>query len=715
MRRFPLFLIFIACIKGHLVSGQSAGKETLDLTLFKISWSSSHVDSWQYTLANGERLRLRLPVFEINGKETPVILQYLRAAGAVQALPNGVKEYLYEGPFEANAGLRFQMKIRAAADNPIVRFSYSLKAGNAILSQKTGKNQLTYLSASLQDFSKVKEVRLAVFNEMIHSCNLSEVPVTRADFENGGSAAGPVLVAANGKSCFLLAYEHDSMYPNRFLEYRFGEDSTASLTAVKGNYYEGQQADGYSTIWLEAGGVAGDEEKLAADYRRFMAQYISQNMESRKPYIYYNTWGRQERDKWAGGQYLSNMNLEYTLKEIDRASDMGIEVYVIDAGWFDKTGDWGIHPKNFPDGFRQIRRKAEGYGMKLGVWMDPEKAAVSSRALQQNKKYLKTSNGKHGQPSPVWETEESVDMCPVSPYWEYYAAELIRLYKETGIHYFYLDGVGQTGCDDPGHFHGTSSNTREERQQSYGFLIPVFLGKIIEKVSAACPAVIFDFDVTEAGRIGAGLQFLASGRYFILNNGPYYHNFDLTKKGSSLLPNGNRNIFVQPGPARTWFMRSVLDYDKWIPSNLFLANYQPDDPGSSQIINLASLVLGQNSIWGDILKTSPEGVGRFAKILSKYKEVRDDIAKADPVRVGRPGDTPEIYEKINPLTGKGVVVIFANAKGQFSYITRGKVNHHSWTNEGATVKKGANGHAQIDVTFEEASAKIIFFGVNNGS
>ena len=64
-------------------------------------------------------------------------------------------------------------------------------------------------------------------------------------------------------------------------------------------------------------------------------------------------------------------------------------------------------------------------------------------------------------------------------------------------------------------------------------------------------------------------------------------------------------------------MRSVLDYDKWIPLNLFMDNYQPDDPESSQLINITSLVMVQNAIWGEILKTSKEGVGLFHYILEK--------------------------------------------------------------------------------------------------
>ncbi|HNW56663.1 MAG TPA: alpha-galactosidase [Bacteroidales bacterium] len=706
-----LLKTILALMSLLFMTGCSITNKNLDNQFFEISWASSSVDSWRYTIKKtGKYVDIRFPEFEIDGKEISVVLNRLVEVGMPENLRNGVTEYNFEGAFRDDTTLKLKIKFRIACDNPVVRFCYSLKAsGGQKLTKNSGADKLVYLNYSLEGLYQSKEIRFSVFNGMIHSCNLKEVRLYDSDFKNSDSATGPVFLCNNNYNTFLCAYEHDSMYPGNFLEFKLQPGRIVKLCAIRGNYYSGQPVDGYSTVWLELAGAAGDEEAMAKMYRTFILKYQSENTESRKPYLYYNTWGRQERVKWAGGRYLSSMNLDYTLKEIDRAHDMGIEVYVLDAGWFDKTGDWGVNLKNFPDGFKQIREKIKGYGMKLGVWMNPVKAAVSSTALLENKNCLKTWNGNPSTPSPEWETEESTNMCLVSPYWEHYAGVLIGLYKELDIKYFYLDGVGQTGCNDPGHFHGTDNNTAEERHQCYGFLLPVYLGKIMDKVSKSCPGVIFDFDVTESDRIGVGLQFLASGRYFILNNGPYFRNFDL---GESLLQNENHNIFVQPGPARTWFMRSVLDYDKWIPSNLFLANYQPDDPESSQIINLASLVLGQNSVWGEILKTSPDGVTTIHDILEKYKQVRNDVAMASPVRIGSSGDTPEIWEKINPETGKGVVVIFSNSDGHFSYITRNKVSADLWHNKGATVKIINDGYAEINTEFGEASAAIVFFGVD---
>ncbi|OFX28836.1 MAG: hypothetical protein A2W92_14815 [Bacteroidetes bacterium GWA2_42_15] len=714
MIKFKKYIaVFVYAAIVFLLTGCSSQNNTkMETSLFSISWNASSIGSWNYSVKPaGKTIELKLPVFEIDGKRTPVILSGLIETSQPTILRNGITEYIYEGMFQSDPTLRLLVKFRIATDNPVVRFCYTLKtSGEQKLTRESGKDDLTYLSYSMKDFSDIKEINLSVFNEMIHSCNLGETQIYEADFANSGSVAGPILLASNGQTTFLCAYEHDSMYPDNYLKFGFQPDMTVGLLAEKGNYFAGQSTDGFSTIWFEVAGIAGGENEMADKFRTFIHKYQTVNLESRKPYIYYNTWGRQERVKWAGGQYLTTMNLEYTLREIDRAHDMGIEFYVLDAGWFDRTGDWGVNLKNFPDGFKQISERLNGYGMKLGVWMDPAKAAITSQVFLKNKNSIKTWNGKPDTPSLVWETEESTDMCMVSSYWDTYADVLIRLYNELGIRYFYLDGVGQSGCNSQEHFHGTIENTTEESQQCYGFLLPVYLGKVMKKVCTTCPDAIFDFDVTESRRIGVGLQFLANGRYFILNNGPYYYNFDLCPRGESILPNGCRNIFIQPGPARTWFMRSVLDYDKWIPSNLFLANYQPDDPRNSQIINLASLVLGQNSVWGEILKTSPEGVALFHEILEKYKLVRDDVVAASPVHFGKPGDTPEIYEKINPATGKGVVVIFANSKGKFWYITKHSVSEKIWHNEGVNVSITPDKHAKISVEFNEASAAIVFLG-----
>lgn len=649
------------------------------------------------------------PSFEIEGKVVTATLQDLKLIIQPAVLKNQVTEYEYGGKFKNNPSLQLQIRFQVSPDNPVLRFQYSLKTDKPLkFTKANGKENISYLSFQ-SDSAVIKEVRFSEFNERFHATHKTETVLDNRYFKNNTTIMGPMLVVPQKQTTFLVAYEHGSQYPDRFLEFGLQPDKKIALHAVKGNYLNGQQVNGFTTVWLELAGSKGDEKALANSYRQFMLNYISANAESRKPYIFYNTWGRQERVQWTGQKYLASMNLDVTLKEIERAHAMGIEVYVIDAGWFNKTGDWEVNKKFFPDELKQVKAKLDQYHMKLGLWFNPTVAALTSDMYKRNLNNRMSYNGKYGDPREIWETEESTGLCLVSPYWEDFANKLIALSKSLGVTYFKWDAIGQYGCNDAHHLHGTESNTIEERTQRYAFLQPLYMSKIVDKLCKEVPEAIVDFDITEDGRC-VGLQFLSAGKYFIINNGPYYHNFDLAPMWKSVLANTNANIFVQPGPARGWFVRSVLDYDNWIPSVLFLTHYQPDEPKNSQIINIASLILGQNGIWGEILKTSDAGVELFNNILSKYKTVRDDITAAQMIRTGEPGGSPEVYEKINPKTGKGCVVVFANSKGTYQYVTGNKAINKNWHNEGVSVKTDSEGRALITTTFEEPSAKIILFG-----
>ena len=135
------------------------------------------------------------------------------------------------------------------------------------------------------------------------------------------------------------------------------------------------------------------------------------------------------------------------------------------------------------------------------------------------------------------------------------------------------------------------------------------------------------------------------------------------------LQKDNWNLFFHKGPARTWITRSTYGYDKWIPSTLFLTHYFPDDPEDSQLVNVASLILGHDGIWGDLPSVSAEGVARIGRLLGLWRQVRDSMAAAAPVRTGAVGGSGEVHEKIDHQTGRGAIVVFSTAPGRQRYVS----------------------------------------------
>jgi alpha-galactosidase len=144
--------------------------------------------------------------------------------------------------------------------------------------------------------------------------------------------------------------------------------------------------------------------ELASSYRRFVLRNLTQNLATRKPYIFYNTWNFQERNKWWNGKaYLDSMNEDRVLKEIDVAHRMGVDVFVLDTGWYEKTGDWNVSAKRVPDGLKLVKDRLDSYNMKLGLWFDPTAAAMSSRILQDHPEWRMSWNGKINEPHEIWE------------------------------------------------------------------------------------------------------------------------------------------------------------------------------------------------------------------------------------------------------------------------------------------------------------------------
>ncbi len=661
---------------------------------------------------SGKPHLISAPVFEIDGKAVSAMPARMTESVPPVQLANGASEHRFKGPLRADPSLLLEMAFRVAPDNPVVRFAYTLHStGSHRLTKSAGRDSLVYTGFSLSGMPSAREVRLSDFMAQAHSYTLTERELASRDFEDALGFMGPILAATDGTHSFLAAYEHGSQTPNAFLRYELAPDRGVRLAAVKGNYVSGEPLDAqhsYQTVWLEAAAVDAGLNDLRDAYREFARKYLAISGGTRKPYIFYNTWNFQERNHhWYKHAYLDSMNQERILEEIDVAHRMGIDVFVLDTGWYEKTGDWAVSRKRFPEGLADIRKKLDGYGMKLGLWFSPTQAAVSSRMAKEHQDCFISWRGREITPEPVWETEPSHRMCLVSRYSEAFADELIRMNKELGVTYFKWDAIDQYACDDPRHQHGNASNTPEERSESYAFQLIRHMARVAERVSAAVPGAIVDFDVTESGR-AVGLGFLSAGKYFLINNGPYYQNYDVPIDNEK----DNWNLFFHKGPARTWICRTPLSFDEWIPSVLFMTHYLPDDPYESQIVNIGSLILGQNGIWGDLPKISDAGVALFGRMLGYYKQVREDITEAPPVRTGAVSGPREVHEKISPRTGRGAVVVFSTAPGHVSYVTERTAARNFRSTDGALVTFDSKGRARLELEFEKPGAHIVFFGAN---
>jgi len=81
------------------------------------------------------------------------------------------------------------------------------------------------------------------------------------------------------------------------------------------------------------------------------------------------------------------------------AAELGAEVFVLDAGWFNKTnwsaelGDWQADPVAFPNGLKELASHAHGLGMKFGLWLEIENLGLQSQRFKEHPDWCFHYNG----------------------------------------------------------------------------------------------------------------------------------------------------------------------------------------------------------------------------------------------------------------------------------------------------------------------------------
>ena len=179
---------------------------------------------------------------------------------------------------------------------------------------------------------------------------------------------------------------------------RFEKDVTHNLNVVAGinpfsSEYELAQNQTFITpdmIWTFSSEGAGQASRNIHAWARNFGVYGGAAI---KPTLL-NSWE---------GAYFS-FNTETLLRMIDDAAAMGLEMFVLDDGWFamdyprdsDKQGlgDWEVNTKKIPEGIDYIASYAHSKGLKFGIWIEPEMANPKSNLAKNHPDWIVRSPGR---------------------------------------------------------------------------------------------------------------------------------------------------------------------------------------------------------------------------------------------------------------------------------------------------------------------------------
>lgn len=133
-------------------------------------------------------------------------------------------------------------------------------------------------------------------------------------------------------------------------------------------------------------GVGG----MSRTFHDFFRQHLIRGQNKYRPSLV-NSWE---------GVYF-DFNMDRLLQLGREAADAGIELLVLDDGWFgrrndDKTslGDWVVNEEKLPGGLKRLGEELGKMGVKLGLWLEPEMISPDSDLYRAHPDYAMTIPGR---------------------------------------------------------------------------------------------------------------------------------------------------------------------------------------------------------------------------------------------------------------------------------------------------------------------------------
>jgi len=121
-------------------------------------------------------------------------------------------------------------------------------------------------------------------------------------------------------------------------------------------------------------------------WHEFVRDKISPEHFRHKPRpTYLNTWEAAYFD----------VDEDKVLHLADRAKDIGVDMLVLDDGWFEgrrddtsSLGDWTADKQRFPNGIPALAAKVKAKGLKFGIWFEPEMVNPKSKLFEQHPDWI---------------------------------------------------------------------------------------------------------------------------------------------------------------------------------------------------------------------------------------------------------------------------------------------------------------------------------------
>lgn len=224
-----------------------------------------------------------------------------------------------------------------------------------------------------------------------------------------------------------------------------------------GNHYEAVEVSSFgktrivtginprSFSWQLAAGEALESPEAVMTFSADGYQCLSHNMHRFvREHIVRGVWKKKARpillNSWEAAYF--DINERKLLNLAKAGKEVGIELFVMDDGWFgnrkDDTqslGDWFVNEKKLPGGVKGLCDKINDLGLDFGIWVEPEMVNVNSRLYEAHPDWVIAIPDK---PHSEGRNQRILDLTRAEVQ-DYIIEEMTKLFSSTNIAYVKWD------------------------------------------------------------------------------------------------------------------------------------------------------------------------------------------------------------------------------------------------------------------------------------
>jgi alpha-galactosidase len=194
---------------------------------------------------------------------------------------------------------------------------------------------------------------------------------------------------------------------------------------------------------------------------------------------------------------------EKLLKIAGQAADLGVELFVLDDGWFgnrnsdnEGLGDWFVNDKKLPGGLKPLADAVHDLGMKFGLWLEPEMVNENSRLYKEHPDWAFTSPNR----LPMLGRNQLVLDMSRQDVVDYLYDAISRLLDENPIEYIKWD-MNRSLSD----VYSYQMPRERQGEVSHRYVLGVY--SLMDRLTTKYPDVLFEGCSGGGGRFDPGILY----------------------------------------------------------------------------------------------------------------------------------------------------------------------------------------------------------------